>query len=72
MIVGSCPYDCGGHLWLSIAEAPAIQRHDCDECGRTIWTYHSRLNPWSMTDEDFRAEYDVDDESKSVRKREPA
>ena len=71
MIFGDCPYDdCGAGLMLGIADpAGRYQKHECDECGRTIWTYHSRMVPHSMTDEDFRAEWEIDEETKTLQRR---
>ena len=58
---------------IPISEPPAVrfERHNCNECGRVIWTRHSRLDPWSMTEADFLSEYEVDDEAKTIRARPP-
>jgi hypothetical protein len=71
MIIGSCPYEgCDGAIWLPVADPPPrIQKHDCEKCGRVIWTRHSRIDPWSMTDENFRREYVVDEATHSVTAR---
>jgi len=71
MIIGECPYeDCNGSLWIPIAEkCPAFQKHECEDCHRTIWTYHSRLDPKSYTEDGFKEEWIVDEENKSVEKR---
>lgn len=70
MIIGGCPYDdCNAPLMTPIATAGMVERHECKHCQRTIWTYHSRIDPWSMTDDDFRQEWDVNEEEKTTRKR---
>ena len=71
MIIGKCPYeDCDGDVWEPMGPAGAWQQHDCETCERTIWTYHSRLAPVSVTDAEFRAEYTVDDATHIIRKKE--
>jgi hypothetical protein len=67
--MGDCPYEgCAGYVWLPIAEnAPGYERHVCEECGGVIWTRHSRVDPWSMTEADFLAAYQVDEETHQVR-----
>ena len=68
MIIGTCPYDgCEEALWIPIADpAPQYERHQCEGCEGWIWTYHSRLDPWSMTEKDFLTEYTVDEATKSI------
>lgn len=68
MIIGECPYvDCVEPLWIPIADnTPAFERHECEGCERAIWTLHSRIDPWSMTEADFLTEYEVDQGTKSV------
>lgn len=71
MILGGCPYDdCGYPMMLPLQEPGHIERHSCEGCERVIWTHHSRVDPWSMTDAGFREEYEVDDEAKTFKKRE--
>lgn len=71
MIIGDCPYeDCPEPLWIPMAdETPAFERRKCEGCHRVIWTYHSRLDPWSMTEADFLAKYDVNEDTKSIQER---
>jgi hypothetical protein len=72
MILGDCPYDCGEPMLLPIAGyGDQFERHECEGCGRVIWTHHSRIDPWSMTEADFLAAYDVDAETGQVLKRGP-
>lgn len=72
MILGECPYEgCEGSLHLPIADdCPAFQKHNCEECGRVIWTLHSRWNPQSWTEDGFTAEYEVDEVTRNITKRE--
>lgn len=70
MILGTCPYeDCDHPLVLPISEPPGVrfERHECDGCDRVIWTRHSRIDPWSMTEADFLAAYEVDKATKSIK-----
>lgn len=69
MIIGECPYpDCDECFMLPIASG--FEKWTCEQCHRVIWTRHSRLDPWSMTEADFHATYIVDDTTKQVTKRE--
>ena len=66
MIIGGCPY-CDAPLMISIADnCPCFEKHDCEECKQTIWTYHSRLNPESYTEDGFKEEWSVDEETKVI------
>lgn len=76
MISGECPYtDCNAPLLLPSPSKtedegiPQYQRHDCEQCHRPIWTKHSRLDPWSMTEAAFLEAYVIDDEKKEIRKK---
>jgi len=70
MIIGSCPYEeCDAPLFMPIADSLGFQRHACEQCGGVIWTLHSRIDPWSMTEAEFLVEYDVDDERKTITPR---
>lgn len=72
MIIGSCPYEgCDGPIFIPICDdPPMMERHLCDVCKRPVWTRHSRFDPWSMTEPDFLKEYDVDEATKAITKRE--
>lgn len=71
MIMGDCPYDgCIEPLFIPCAEqTPAFERHVCEGCRGVIWTRHSRIDPWSMTEDEFLSAYEVDDETRAVRPR---
>jgi len=67
MVIGSCPYDgCDGIVWQGVGDVPLPKfvKHDCEDCGRTIWTKLSRIDPESWTEEDFP--FDVDEETKQL------
>ena len=68
MIFGECPYDdCNNtHSYPLADECPVFQRLVCENCGRPMWMYHSRLDPIAYTDEGFFDEYDVDEETKVI------
>ena len=68
MIIGSCPYaDCDVAFMIPIASG--YERWTCETCKRVIWTRHSRLDPWSMTEAEFLAAYNVDQATKQITKR---
>jgi hypothetical protein len=70
MIIGKCPY-CDGDLWIAIAEyCPVFERHICEHCGKVIWTYHSRVDPVSYTEDEFAAKYTHNTETREITARE--
>lgn len=71
MIIGNCPYpDCDEGFMIPIApNAPRFERWTCEKCQRVIWTRHSRWDPWSLTEAEFLAQYDVDEAKKRITKR---
>ena len=72
MIIGDCPYDdCDGHVWEPIGQAGAWRPHPCETCHRMMWTYHSRIEPLSLTDAAFREKFLVDEQTHTIREREP-
>ena len=74
MIMGACPYaDCDEAFMIPIAErVPSFERWECDRCGRVIWTHHSRFDPWSLTEADFLAAYQIDEATKRITPTGPA
>lgn len=69
MIFGVYPC-CEGGLCLSLPEsAPKMAKEDCPHCGARVWHLLSRLDPQSWTEADFLAEYEVDEETRSIKKR---
>ncbi len=52
MIFGGCP-NCDAGFAIPIApKCPAIEEHKCEECGKWIFTMHSRLSPYSYGEGD--------------------
>ena len=49
MILGDCPH-CGEHVMTPIGPAPCWSEETCDECGKTYWLKHSRLDPVAVTE----------------------
>lgn len=70
MIMGECPY-CAEEMWNSIAdgELPKFQKLKCEACGKTIWLYHSRMNPEAMTEDAFSQRWEVNEETKMITRR---
>lgn len=57
-------------LGLPDATLPRFARHQCEECGEYIWTWLTRINPQSWTEEGFNANFVVNHEEKSIEIRE--
>lgn len=47
-----------------------IEKQTCEECGRIFWTFHSRLDPKSWTDEAFRKIATIDEDTKKITLKE--
>ena len=66
MMIGEYPC-CNGALWIPMPDkTPAWAREQCPHCGATVWHKLSRVDPTSWTEEDFLAEFDVDEEAMLV------
>jgi hypothetical protein len=73
MNYGGCPYDDCNHLLmfeLPDKPLPVVMPLTCDGCGRRIWYKFSRVDPMAWTDEGFREEWEIDEETKSIKKKE--
>jgi hypothetical protein len=70
MIFGEYPC-CNGHLAISLADGklPQWQREECPHCGATVWHYHSRIAPFTLDEEAFHEEYEI--EGRQVKKKLP-
>lgn len=59
MILGTCPWPgCEEHLARHVVDGIALERHTCEGCGREVWTLLSRVDPWSMTGDDFAKDFE--------------
>ena len=66
MILGAYPCCEGG---LSIAMPPGgpfWMKEVCPHCGKVVWHFLTRVNPTSITEEDFDKVYDHDPETKKI------
>lgn len=73
MNFGDCPYqECKGFISVAVPEkTPAFTKITCDECGRELWYRCSRIEPQAFTLDEFAAAYEVDEEKRTIKKREP-
>lgn len=71
-VIGQCPYDDCKEVAFR-PEPPAGQRgfyrDECEGCGRVVWTMLSRFDAFAMTEADFLAEYEVDEETHECKRR---
>jgi hypothetical protein len=69
-MIGEYPC-CGGSLFLNHPEdrMPSFAPEDCPHCGAKVWHQFSRIWPMSFTEADFLAEFEVDHEKHTIRRR---
>ena len=68
MIIGRYPC-CGEPLLIDPPEGiplPRFYRHECEDCGVVVWSRLSRVDGWTLTEDDFLKSYKVDEITKSV------
>ena len=72
-ILGSTPC-CDNHLCVWLENENEVlgkwYKHQCEHCGTWIFTLLSNLSPMSYTEEAFKAEYEIDEATKQIKKRE--
>lgn len=70
MIMGGCPYTgCEGFMMTPIADQYGFSKEKCPDCGRVVWVEHTRIGPVAYTDESFRETFKVDDETKTITRK---
>ncbi len=68
MIIGDCPY-CNEIVTNAMPDSsPAFCKPTCDSCGKNYWLLCSRIESQAYTIENFEKEYNVDEETKSIKK----
>lgn len=66
-IMGGCPYCNGSMAWVEPPpQAPSWMKEVCDDCGKTVWRWLTRVNPQAWTEEDFLEIYTVDEANKRI------
>ncbi len=50
-------------------KTPAFRPEDCPHCGAKVWHRLSRIDPWSMLEEDFLKEHTVDYENRRIERK---
>lgn len=68
MIFGNCPY-CDHNFNVSLVDGLRMQKQECEQCKKTFWTLHSRLDPKSWTDDEFNKIFLLDEETKNITLR---
>jgi len=71
MITGECPYCEGVVTNYMPDESPAFSKQECPTCKKTYWMMHSRIESIAYPMEEFEKLYIVDEEKRSITKREP-
>ena len=72
MIFGSCPYcDNSFAHGLPDGDLPCFAQNTCEHCHKIFWTKYSRVDPQSWTEEDFRHEFEIDEEQHRIQRKEP-
>ncbi len=67
MIIGGCPY-CDEFMSNPIVQKPPqVQKIIMSCCGNTVWLWHSRINPKAYTNEQFLKDFEIDEQTKTIR-----
>lgn len=70
-VMGGCPYCNALMAMVEVPpNAPGWFRDTCDACGKTVWRWLTRINPQAWKEEDFLAQYEVDDVKHEIKTRE--
>ena len=70
MIFGDCPYeDCDGVHVVNFAGIRVFQKLICEHCNREYWMLHSRVEPEAYTPDELAKEYEIDEETKTLKTR---
>lgn len=74
MNFGECPYeDCNDLLMLKVPErTPAFALVECEGCKRSVWYRFSRIDPEAWTVLDFEKEHEIDEATRTIKKRNAA
>jgi len=73
MMIGNYPC-CDEPLMIALPDVrlPTYVPDVCPKCGANVWHKMSRVDPTSLTDEDFHKEFVVDEVTKSIKPRSEA
>jgi hypothetical protein len=70
MITSNCP-SCEELIFEPIADSYCFQRYECPACKAVCWIEHTRLGGTTYSDAAFREEFEVDPETKQIKRRPP-
>lgn len=66
-VMGGCPYCNASMDWIEVPpNAPGWCKEVCADCGKTVWRWITRVNPQAWKEEDFLAQYEVDEERRAI------
>jgi hypothetical protein len=69
MIIGDCPYCEETMINYMPDDSPMFQKIKCGHCGSIVWLLCSRIESIAYTINDFLELFEVDEETKRIRKR---
>ena len=62
-----------GFLGFAVPDrTPAYALVQCEKCGRDVWCRMSRVDPEAWTREQFEAEYEVNEGTREIKRRDNA
>ena len=67
MIIGTYPC-CDETLVLEYG-GPGFCKEDCPHCGTTVWHKISNFDPCSYTEEQFLAEFDINESTRTIKEK---
>lgn len=71
MIFVDCAWEgCDEMQTIGMPEKSGVfTRVECPKCKRHQWLFCSRVQSWSLTESDFLEQYEVNEETKVIKKR---
>lgn len=69
MIVGKCP-NCDATTINYYGGSGVVEKCNCKECKKDYWLIHSNIDPVAYSTEGFLEAFEINEETKTIKKRE--
>ncbi len=69
MIFGTCP-NCDANVSNALPSPSGVwAKIKCEECKKFYWLYHSRIQSFAITEEEFGRDYIIDRAKKTIQRK---